>query len=176
MWKLWRSSGAVVVYIWLCLTLAFASFANARNHSQAQKGADVTTHATGTFAVKVAPLPFEDASADSNLGRMSLDKQFHGDLKASSKGQMLTAGTGVKGSAAYVAIERVSGTLNGRTGTFILQHNGTMNRGALKLVVTVVPDSGTGQLAGLSGTMTIKIDNGKHSYDFEYAIADSTEK
>lgn len=155
-----------------CVSLMLG-FANARNHSQAQKGADVTTHATGTFDVKVAPLAFEDVAADSNLGRMSLDKQFHGDLEATSKGQMLTAGTSVKGSAAYVAVERVSGTLNGRSGSFVLQHTGTMNRGALKLLVTVVPDSGTGQLAGLSGTMTIKIDNGKHSYDFEYELTES---
>lgn len=157
--------------------LTFAPFTTARDHSPAQtatqKGPDVTIHATGTFEVKVAPLPFEDGAADSGLGRMSLDKQFHGHLEATSKGQMLTAGTSVKGSAAYVAIERVSGTLNGRTGTFILQHNGTMAHGALQMSVSVVPDSGTGQLTGLAGSMTIKIENGKHSYDFAYTIAES---
>jgi Protein of unknown function (DUF3224) len=172
MWKQWSCGSAVIACTCLGLMLGVGSFANARNHFQAQKGVGVTTHATGTFDVKVVPLTFEDATADSNLGSMSLDKQFHGDLEATSKGQMLTAGTAVKDSAAYVAIERVTGTMNGRSGTFILQHSGTMNRGALKLIVSVVPDSGTGQLAGLSGTMTISVANGKHSYDFEYAIAD----
>jgi len=104
---------------------------------------------------------------------MTIDKQIHGDLEATSKGQMLTAGTSVKGSAGYVAIERVSGTLHGRTGTFILQHTGTMTRGALQLSITVVPDSGTGQLTGLNGKMDIQIADGKHSYDFAYALPDS---
>lgn len=102
---------------------------------------------------------------------MSIDKQFHGDLEATSKGEMLTAGTSVKGSAGYVAIERVSGTLGSRGGTFVLQHTGTMTRGAPQLTITVVPDSGTGQLVGLVGKMGIKIENGKHFYDFEYTLA-----
>ena len=128
----------------------------------------MTTRATGTFDVTLNPLvPYENAEG-SMLGRMSIDKQFHGDLEATSKGEMLTAGTSVKDSAGYVAIERVSGTLHGRRGTFILQHSGTMNRGAPQLTVTVVPDSGTGELAGLSGRMTIDIDGGKHAYAFEY--------
>jgi hypothetical protein len=102
---------------------------------------------------------------------MSIDKQFHGDLQGTSKGQMLTAGTAVKGSAGYVAIERVNGTLRGRSGTFILQHTGTMTRGTPQLSVTVVPDSGTDQLVGLTGTMNIVIaPDGKHSYDFAYAL------
>ena len=104
---------------------------------------------------------------------MSIDKQFHGDLEATSKGEMLTAGTAVKGSAGYVAIERVSGTLRGRSGTFILQHSGTMTRGAPQLIITVVPDSGADQLVGLTGTMVINIESGKHSYEFEYTLADS---
>jgi len=104
---------------------------------------------------------------------MTIEKQIHGDLEATSKGQMLTAGTSVKGSAGYVAIERVSGTLHGRTGTFILQHTGTMNRGALQLSITVVPDSGTGQLTGLTGKMDIQITDGKHSYDFAYTLPES---
>jgi len=102
---------------------------------------------------------------------MSLEKQFHGDLVGTSKGEMLTAGTAVKNSAGYVAIERVSGTLNGRRGTFVLQHTGTMNRGAPHLNISVVPDSGTDELAGLTGQMTIKITEGKHYYEFDYAIA-----
>jgi len=104
---------------------------------------------------------------------MSIDKQFHGDLEATSKGEMLSAMTSVKGSAGYVAIERVSGTLHGRHGTFILQHSGTMTRGAPQLSVTVVPDSATGELVGLTGKMTIKIADGKHSYDFEYTLNES---
>jgi len=104
---------------------------------------------------------------------MSIDKQFQGDLEATSQGEMLTAGTAVQGSAGYVAIERVSGTLHGRRGTFILQHSGTMTRGAPQLAVTVVPDSGTGELAGLSGRMTITIADGKHSYELEYALAET---
>jgi Protein of unknown function (DUF3224) len=134
-----------------------------------KKGEVMTSRASGTFEVKLTPQATDDAA----LGRMSLDKQFHGDLEATSKGEMLTAGTSVKGSAGYVAIERVSGTLQGRSGTFILQHSGTMTRGAPQLTITVVPDSGTGQLAGLAGKMTIEIADGKHSYDFEYTLAET---
>jgi hypothetical protein len=126
--------------------------------------------ASGPFEVKLTPQAPEDMTQDASLGRMFIDKQFHGDLEATSKGQMLSAGTAVKGSAGYVAIEVVSGTLNGRSGTFVLQHSGAMNRGVPQLSVTVVPDSGTGQLAGLTGKMAIIIADGKHSYDFEYTI------
>ena len=133
----------------------------------------MTHHAKGTFEVKLTPQGSDDKTADPTLGRMTLDKQFHGDLERTSKGQMLTAGTEVKGSAGYVAIEKVTGTLNGRTGTFILQHTGTMDRGALHLSITVVPDSGTGQLKGLTGKMAIIITDGKHSYEFEYTLAES---
>jgi hypothetical protein len=133
----------------------------------------MTTLASGTFEVKLTPLATADKTEDAPLGRMSIDKQFHGDLEATSKGEMLTAGTAVKGSAGYVAIERVSGTLQGRSGTFVLQHSGTMTRGAPQLTVTVVPDSGTGQLVGLAGKLTIKIADGKHSYDFEYTLAET---
>lgn len=130
------------------------------------------THATGPFDVIVTSQ--DDQSNDPLLNRMLLDKQYHGDLEATAKGQMLTAGTSVKGSGAYVAIEKVTGTLHGHTGTFVLQHTGTMTRNSPQLKITVVPDSGTGQLAGISGTMTIKITpDAKHSYDFEYAIADA---
>lgn len=130
----------------------------------------MTQKANGTFEVKIAPLPAYDSSEGSLLGRLSIDKQFHGDLEATSKGEMLSAGTAVKGSAGYVALERVSGKLKGRTGTFVLQHSGTMNRGTPGLSITVVPDSGTGELAGLAGTMTIDIADGKHSYSFEYML------
>jgi len=128
---------------------------------------------TGTFEVKLNPQPLADKTADATLGRMSIEKQFHGDLEAASKGEMLSAGTGVKGSAGYVAIERVSGTLQGRSGVFVLQHSGTMTRGAAQLSVAVVPDSGTGELTGLAGTMAINIVDGKHFYDFDYTIAET---
>jgi hypothetical protein len=128
------------------------------------------SHAVGTFEVKLAPQP-PDAGAAATLGRLSIDKQFHGDLEGTSRGQMLTAGTDVEGSAGYVAMEVVSGTLHGRRGSFALQHSGTMARGTPSLTIRVMPDSGTGELAGLSGTMSITIAEGRHSYDFEYAIA-----
>jgi hypothetical protein len=130
----------------------------------------VTTHATGAFDVKLTPQP-SDPALSASLGRLSIDKQFHGDLEGTSKGEMLTGGTDVKGSAGYVAIERVTGTLHGKRGSFILQHSGTMTRGAPQLTITVVPDSGTGGLAGLSGTMAIIIADGKHSYECEYTLA-----
>ena len=133
----------------------------------------MTTRAGGTFDVKIVPRAPDDGGEGATLGRMSLDKQFHGDLEGTSKGEMLTAGTSVKSSAGYVAIERVSGTLHGRSGTFALQHSGTMTRGTPQLTITVVPDSGTGQLAGLAGKMTIDIADGKHSYAFEYTLADA---
>lgn len=126
------------------------------------------THASGTFEVKLTPQG--DKSGDASLGRMTIDKQFHGDLEGTSKGEMLTVGTAVKGSAGYVAIERVAGTLQGRSGSFALQHSGTMMRGAPQLTISVVPDSGTGQLASLAGTMTIQITDGKHSYRFAYTL------
>ena len=130
----------------------------------------MTTHASGTFDVKLNPQSSEEDADGTGLGRLSIDKQFHGDLEATSKGEMLSAGTSVKGSAGYVAIERVRGTLQGRTGTFILQHSGTMTRGAPQLTITVVPDSGTGGLEEISGTMTINIVNGKHFYEFDYVL------
>jgi hypothetical protein len=128
------------------------------------------TRATGTFDVKLSPLPAYDSTPDSKLGRLSLDKQFHGDLEATSKGEMLTAMSAMKGSAGYVAMERVTGTLKGRNGSFALQHSGTMAHGAQQLVITVVPDSGEGDLKGLAGTMAIEIADGKHSYVLEYSL------
>ena len=115
----------------------------------------MTTRAKGTFDVKLTPQTDDEKSGEATLGRLSIDKQFHGDIEAVSKGQMLTAGTAVQGSAGYVAIERVSGALHGRSGTFVLQHSGIMTRGTPQLTITVVPDSGTGQLTGLTGKMEI---------------------
>lgn len=128
--------------------------------------------ATGTFDVKLAPQPADDYADGGTLGRLTIDKQFRGDLTGASKGQMLSAGTPVKGSAGYVAMELVTGTLAGRSGTFVFQHSGTMNRGAASLSLTVVPDSGTAELTGLAGAMVIDIANGRHSYVFEYALPD----
>lgn len=125
--------------------------------------------ASGTFEVKMIPL----TTGDDTPGKMSLDKQFHGALEATGKGEMLTALTSVQGSAGYVAIELVTGKLDGRSGTFVLQHSGIMNRGEPQLTITVVPDSGTGELAGIAGKMMINIADGKHSYDFEYTLSDS---
>jgi len=131
----------------------------------------MTSRASGTFEVKLTPQ--DDKSEDAKLGRMTIDKQFHGDLQGASKGQMLSAMTDVQGSAGYVAIEKVSGTLQGRKGSFVLQHSATMTRGEPQLSIIVVPDSGTDQLAGLTGKMTIKIADGKHYYDFEYTLANT---
>jgi len=132
-------------------------------------------HASGPFDVKLSPQPLalEDKAEGATLARMSLDKRFHGDLDASSKGEMLSAVGSVKGSAGYVAIEKVDGTLGGRKGTFVLQHNATMTRGAPYLNIIVVPDSGTGELEGLTGTMKIIIaPDGKHSYELDYALGE----
>jgi uncharacterized protein DUF3224 len=134
----------------------------------------VTSHASGTFDVKLAPQAAESGGPDAGLARMSIDKQFHGGLEGTSKGFMLaSSATIVKGSGGYVAMERFTGALMGRTGSFVLQHSGTMTRGTPQLSVTVVPDSGTGQLLGLTGTLVIKIDEGKHSYEFDYALPDT---
>ena len=123
--------------------------------------------ANGNFKVNLTPRQDGESSA---VGRMSIDKQFSGDLEATSKGQMLMASTSVQGSAGYVAIEKVTGTLKGKSGTFYLQHNGVMNRGAGELSVKVLPDSGTDELTGLKGKMNIIIANGDHSYEFDYTF------
>lgn len=130
----------------------------------------MTTRAHGTFNVKLTPQATEEPTEGMPLGRLTIDKQFHGDLEAVSKGEMLSAVTGVQGSAGYVALERVSGTLHGKRGTFVLQHSGVMTRGAQHLIITVVPDSATGELTGLAGTMRIEIVDGEHFYDLEYTL------
>lgn len=128
----------------------------------------VTRKARGTFDVKLTPATMHSPE----LGRMTIDKELHGDLEAVSAGEMLSAMTGVKGSAGYVAMELVKGTLHGRKGSFVLQHSATMNRGAPDLTVVVVPDSGTEELTGLTGRFKIIIEGGKHSYEFEYTLPD----
>lgn len=158
-----------IAAVWLALGFS-PETAHSQTTSTVQKEAVVSKRASGTFAVKMSPQGTDDKTAGSTLGRFSLDKQFHGDLEGTSKGEMLSAMTSVQGSAGYVAIERVSGSLHGKSGTFVLQHNGFMTRGAPQLAIAVVPDSGTGQLAGLAGTMTIRIEDGKHFYDLEYTL------
>lgn len=126
--------------------------------------------ARGEFVVKLLPLTFEGVPEGSRIGRMSINKSISGDLVATTVGQMLSVMTEVSGSAGYVAVERVDGVLEGRRGTFVLQHTATMTRGTPSLSVTVVPDSGTGELVGLAGEFTILIADGKHSYEFEYSL------
>ncbi|MDN2708332.1 DUF3224 domain-containing protein [Janthinobacterium sp. SUN118] len=128
---------------------------------------------TGEFDVTITPETLSDTAAQSGLGRLSLDKRYHGALDARAQGEMLSARAGVAGSAGYVALERVEGTLDGRQGSFYLQHSGSMARGTPSLSVTVVPDTGTGQLQGLHGSLAIRIADGKHYYDFTYDISEA---
>ena len=132
----------------------------------------MTTRASGTFEVQMSP-QVDGEAGGACVGRMLIDRRFAGDLEATSKGQMLAVRTSAEGSAGYVAMELVDGKLNGREGTFVLQHTGTVARGAQRLSVTVVPDSGTGELAGLAGRMEIVISEGRHSYHFDYALGDA---
>jgi hypothetical protein len=150
----------------IALILLLATFA------QSQEKSPMAQHATGPFDVKIAPQqPDSDIEKAANLVRMTLDKQFHGDLEATSKGEMLATDASGKGSGGYVALERVTGTLKGKKGGFVLQHSATMTRGVPNMSIFVVPDSGTGELTGISGKMNIIIaPGGKHSYEFDYTI------
>ena len=129
----------------------------------------MTTHASGTFEVKLSP-QVDGEEGGASLGRLLIDKRFSGDLEATSRGQMLAFRSGVEGSAGYVALEQVEGTLEGRAGGFVLQHSGTMTRGAQQLSITVVPDSGTGELEGIAGRMQIDFSGGGHAYQFDYTL------
>ena len=153
----------------LMLAVSLASSAGA-NAGHLEKST-MSTHAKGTFTVKMTPAG-EDKTDASTLVRMTNEKQFQGDLEGTSKGEMLTAGTKVKDSAAYVLIERVTGSLHGQQGTFVLQHDATMTRGVPRQSILVVPDSGSGDLTGITGSMTIEIKDGKHFYDLEYRLPD----
>lgn len=136
-----------------------------------QQKSEFDAHATGSFSVKVTPSELP-GSLDPAIGRMTIDKEFHGDLEGTSKGEMIAKGPGGSKdeASAYVAIERVTGKLTGREGTFVLLHRGTMNAGSFTLDVEVAPGSGTGQLAGLAGSMEIVIADSKHTYDFAYTL------
>jgi len=129
----------------------------------------MTNHAHGTFTVKVQPLTPAPAEG---LGRFSIDKMIAGDLDGTTKGEMFPGGDPKQGAAGYVAIEMVNGTLNGKKGAFALQHSATMDSSGMKMQVIVVPGSGTGQLTGISGAFNIRIENGQHFYDFDYALPD----
>jgi Protein of unknown function (DUF3224) len=166
--------GILVTIVCVCLVLSWAARDEATTTQGAEKGASMSSRASGTFEVTVKPLPTDEKVAGLPVGRVALDKQFKGGLEGASKGEMMTADTGTQGSGGYVAVERVTGTLEGRPGSFTLLHLGTMRRGGdFKLIIHVVPDSGTDRLAGLSGTMTIVIADGKHSYEFDYTLPDA---
>jgi hypothetical protein len=135
--------------------------------SAQQKETPMTQHAHGTFTVNIQPLTPAPAEG---LGRYSIDKQIHGDLEATTKGEMFSGGNPKQGAAGYVAIEVVTGTLAGKHGSFALQHSATMDRNGFKMSVAVVPGSGTGELKGIAGTFIIHIENGQHTYDLEYTL------
>jgi hypothetical protein len=145
------------------LTVAIAALAIAQ-----PKDASMTQHARGTFTVDVKPL---SPSPADGIARFSINKEIHGDLEATTKGEMFSAGDPKSGDAGYVAIEVVTGSLAGKHGSFALQHSGTMDQSGRKMTVLVVPGSGTGELAGIAGSFAIKIEGGKHSYDLEYTLA-----
>jgi hypothetical protein len=151
---------------WAVLSLVFLTL-SAQPQSAPSKEAIMASHVTGPFDVKMIP---QDDKTGDGLSRMSLDKQYHGDLDGTAKGEMLTGGVSANHSGAYVAMEKFTGTLHGRGGSFILHHTGIMTEGKPDLTILVAPDSGTGQLAGITGKMTIKITDGKHFYDFEYTL------
>jgi len=138
----------------------------------AEAGGEETTvqHATGEFDVRTNPKELDGPTVDEGLGRFALDKSYHGALKATGRGQMLTAGSPASGSAAYVAIERVQGTLEGRSGSFVLVHRGTLTAAGQQLEVTIAPDSGTGALEGISGSLEITVEAGRHHYDLAYRL------
>jgi len=149
------------------LTLVFVLAALTSPAPALQKEIPMTQHAHGTFTVKVQPLTPAPAEG---LSRFSLDKEIHGDLEATSKGEMLGGGDYKQGEAGYVAIEMITGTLNGEHGSFALQHSSTMDKSGSKMNIIVVPGSGTGELKGISGTFTIKIEDGQHFYDLDYML------
>ncbi len=134
----------------------------------------MATHATGSFNVQMTPQQTDDKAGGTSLGHLALLKQYHGDLEADSTGEMLSAMTPVKGSAGYVAIERVTGVLGGRTGSFVLLHRGIMTAGTQEQSITVVPHSGNGELTGISGQLAMTVVDGKHSYDLEYTLSDGS--
>ncbi len=167
------SIGLATTCLCACLGLLVEAQPQAPHSKLLLKDPVMTRHAEGTFDVKTTPLPPDDATTGTAIGRFALDKQFHGDLEGTGKGEMLGAGNPATGTAGYVAIEQVTGTLQGHSGSFAFQHIGTMDQGKFQLSVTVVPGSGTGDLVGVAGTMTITNVSGKHSYTFDYTLPES---
>jgi hypothetical protein len=166
-----RSRRALVLVLLLALAPAALAAAGAEGPAVPSKETSMTRHATGPFDVKITPQPFAGPAEDPALGRMWIEKHYHGDLEATAHGQMLTAGTDTRESGVYVAVERVTGTLQGRTGTFALHHRGIMTKGQPQLEIAVVPGSGTGALAGLTGSLHVTLaEGGQHSYDFEHTL------
>jgi Protein of unknown function (DUF3224) len=164
------------VVLALILACAMGERSNAQSPSRhssvnsepkVEKGA--VMHASGPFDVKIVPQPGDDDS----VGRLSIDKHYHGELDATGTGQMLTGGDYKSGSAGYVAMEKITGTLQGRRGSFIVQHSGTLTQGAQQLTITIVPGTGTGQLTGITGKMDVKINDGKHLYELDYTLPES---
>lgn len=162
------------VALGLCLCFGYAPFTQTQSprSNDTNKESRVNGHASGSFEIRMVRQPITEEEAKTISVRMTSDKQFRGDLEGTSTGEMLGVYTAVKDSAGYVAIERVSGKLKGRTGTFILQHSSTMAHGTQQQGIIVVPDSGTDQLVGLMGSMIIKIIDGKHFYEFDYTLPD----
>lgn len=167
-----KRAGLVLV-LWLSSTAAAAKDVEQALVQGTSKGTAMSSRASGTFEVKVKPLPNDEKVAGLSVGRMGLEKEWKGDLTGTSKGEMMTIGTSVEGSAGYVAVEQMTVALKGRSGSFALLHQGTMKGGDFNLTITVVPDSGTGQLVGLSGKLAIVIADGKHSYDFDYTLPEA---
>jgi hypothetical protein len=159
-----------IVLLALCTCTQAGTTKHPETDPANKESSAMTQHATGTFDVKLVPLAADAHDGKSPVARMSNDKVFLGDIEGTSQGQMLMIGTPVQGSAAYVSIEVISGKLQGRSGSFALQHNGIMTRGVGELAVTVVPDSGTGELAGLAGRFNIRIESGVHYYDLDYTL------
>jgi hypothetical protein len=164
-----RSLSALLV-VFCCSVVVPCAHPQNPNSGTVHKDPVMTHHAEGTFDVKMTPLPADDAAAGAPISRYSGVKQFHGDLDGTSKVEMLAAGDPAKGAAGYVAIEYVTGSLQGHTGSFALQHLGTMEGGSNKLSINVVPGTGTGELTGIAGTFNIVIASGKHSYTFDYTL------
>jgi len=164
--------GRLPVFLLFGMALCVAHAAPAQSAPE-KKPLPMTQHASGTFDVKVTPIAPDDTAGGAAIGRYALDKQIHGDLEGTSKGEMLSAGDPKTGTAGAVAIEYVTGTLHGRSGSFALQHFSTMSGGKYDMKIIVVPGSGTGELAGIEGTFTILIAGGKHSYEFDYTLPES---
>jgi hypothetical protein len=157
----------------LCLSLGAGGTVRAQTPAKepASKGTAMTQHATGTFEVKVQPLPADEKVPGLTVGRYRFDKEWKGDFDGTSKGEMMGTDTGVEGSAGYVAVEQMTGALKGRSGSFTLIHQSTMQKNAnFDMNIKVVPDSGKGELAGITGTLKIIIGGGKHSYEFDYTL------